>query len=125
MYTSKMVIEEIKDFHNDNKELNQIQNYNAINNQNKFRVKRNYNQMISIHNQLNTLNDFSKFYNKKMKLTGIEPDKKNQINYNIVRIIKPIPEIIKREMEKYHNETIAYTTKLNVSPCNCKNDLKC
>jgi hypothetical protein len=59
-----------------------------------------------------------------MKLTGFEPDKKNQINYNIVRIIKPIPEIIKREMEKYQNETIAYTT-INVSPCNCKNDLKC
>ncbi len=120
-----MDIEEIKDFQNDNKNLNQIQNYNAINNQNKFRVKRNYNQMISIHNQINTLNDFSKFYNKKMKLTGIEPDKKNQINYNIVRIIKPLPERIKREMEKYQNETITYTTKLNVSPCNCKNDVKC
>ena len=59
-----------------------------------------------------------------MKLTGIENDKKNQINYNIVRIIKPIPERIKREMDKYQNETIAYTT-INVSPCNCKNDLKC
>ena len=55
-----MGIEEIKYFHNDNKELNQIQNYNAINNQNRFRVKRNYNQMISIHNQ--SLNCFIPSY---------------------------------------------------------------
>ena len=122
MYSSKMFIKELNDFNNNNKNSDQIQNNTLMNNnQNRFRVKRNYNKMLSSHNQSNNVNSFSEFHNKKMKLSGIEPDKKAQINYNIVRIMKPLPDKIKREMEKYQNETIVYSTKLNVSSCHCKN----
>ena len=60
-----------------------------------------------------------------MKLTGIDSDKKVQINNNIVRIKKTVPEKIKREMEKYQNQKNYYSSKLNVSPCNCNDEYNC
>ena len=50
MYSSKMFIEELNDFNNNNKNSDQIQNNTLMNNnQNRFRVKRNYNKMLSSH----------------------------------------------------------------------------
>lgn len=123
-----MIIDDSYQFNNNNKFGNQNQNISAMKIQNKFKIKRNYNKMISMYNnnnQCNNLNSFPEMYNKKMKLTGIEPNKNVQVNNNIVRIMKSIPEKIKREIEKYQNERILYTSKLNISPCNCNNNLQC
>ena len=75
--------------------------------------------------QSNNLNSFPEFCSKKMKLTGIDSDKKVQINNNIVRIKKTVPEKIKREIEKYQNQKNFYSSKLNVSPCNCNDEYNC
>ena len=116
---------------NNNRQSNQYQNNNnnnnltALNNQKNIRIKRNYQMMNGNDIQSNNLNSFPEFLSKKMKLTGIDPDKKVQINYNIVRIKKNVPEKIKREMEKYQNQKYFLSSKLNVSPCNCTDEYNC
>ena len=115
---------------NNNKQVNQYQNNNnnnltLLNSQKTFRIKRNYHMMNGNSTQSNNLNSFPEYFSKKMKLTGIDPDKKAQINYNIVRIKNNIPEKIKIEMEKYQNQRNYYSSKINVSPCYCGNEYNC
>ena len=128
MYSVGMICDDLNE--NNNKQVNQYQNNNnmnltLLNNQKNIRIKRNYQMMNGNDIQSNNLNSFPEFLSKKMKLTGIDPDKKVQINYNIVRIKKNVPEKIKREMEKYQNQKYFLSSKLNVSPCNCTDEYNC
>ncbi len=128
MYSVGMICDDLNE--NNNKQVNQYQNNNnmnltLLNNQKNIRIKRNYQMMNGNDIQSNNLNSFPEFLSKKMKLTGIDSDKKVQINNNIVRIKKTVPEKIKREMEKYQNQKNYYSSKLNVSPCNCNDEYNC
>ena len=128
MYSVGMICDDLNE--NNNKQANQYQNNNnmnltLLNNQKNIRIKRNYQMMNGNDIQSNNLNSFPEFLSKKMKLTGIDSDKKVQINNNIVRIKKTVPEKIKREMEKYQNQKNYYSSKLNVSPCNCNDEYNC
>ena len=128
MYSVSMICDDLNE--NNNKQANQYQNNNnmnltLLNNQKNLRIKRNYQMMNGNDIQSNNLNSFPEFCSKKMKLTGIDSDKKVQINNNIVRIKKTVPEKIKREIEKYQNQKNFYSSKLNVSPCNCNDEYNC
>ena len=78
-------------------------------NKNPFKIKRNYTAMGG---QTFSENDISKYFNKKLK-----QKEKNQPE-SFIKNTKPrISEKLLREIEKYRNQTFAYSYKIKQCPC--------
>ena len=76
---------------------------------NPFKLKRNY---VTMTNQTISENDVSNYFNKKLK------QKEKGQPESFIKNTKPrVSEKLLREIEKYRNQTFAYSYKIQHCPC--------